>query len=90
MIAHELVREQDDDRAPDCPTCGGEMAWVACEECDGDGDVAGCSVEGCTRLGEQACAMCGQLACMAHSTVNHDAAMILCCSCNSGSSAGLD
>lgn len=40
MIEHELVREQDDDRAPTCPTCGGDLEWIECDECDGTGETA--------------------------------------------------
>lgn len=48
-----------------------------------------CSVEGCSRPGEQYCEMCRQIVCIPHARANHDAEMILCFSCDIGMREGL-
>jgi hypothetical protein len=68
------------DPASDRPLC-----WW----CQGTGYVEGCSVEGCTRPGDQECEMCHQIVCGPHSEVNHTVEMILCFSCNIGLSEGI-
>ena len=70
----------DGDPASDRPVCS---------ECGGSGFVPGCSLEGCDRVGDQACEMCGNLVCGKHAFVNIEAQMILCFSCDIGMREGV-
>lgn len=38
MMANSPSGEPDND-PPTCPTCGGELEWVECDECCGDGEI---------------------------------------------------
>lgn len=80
VVCKRCLGSGEGDPASDRPNC-----W----ECDGKGFVPGCSVEGCSRPGEQDCELCGNVVCVPHSRINHGAEMILCFSCDIGMREGM-